>query len=91
MNSSLRNLLLNRICYSTGKKQYLLVMTESSAGQSFHWGISEALDYKWVKEKYHNGLYPTIIFHDPSDDLVVVVMTSNSNRSGYQSSNQSTF
>ena len=58
MNSSLRNLLLNRICYSTGKKQYLLVMTESSAGQSFHWGISEALDYKWVKEKYHNGLYP---------------------------------
>ena len=76
--------LLTGICYSTGLKQYLLVMTESSGEQSYSWGTSsQIVDFDWVEEEYDRGLSPTIIFHDPSSDRVLVVMTSDSNRSGY--------
>ena len=75
--------ILTGICYSTGMKQYFLVMTESSASQSIRGTISQAVDYDWVYEEYSKGLSPTIIFHDPSFNLVLVVMTSDTNRSGY--------
>ena len=76
---------LTGICYSTGKKQYFLVMTQSSEGQtqSHNWGTtSQAVDFNWVEEECRMGREPTIIFHDPSDNLVLVVTTSDRNRSG---------
>ena len=76
--------ILTGICYSTGLKKYLLVMTESSENQRYKWGTSsQIVDWDWVNEEYRMGRYPTIIFHDPSDDRVMVVMTSDGNRSGY--------
>ena len=67
---------LTGICYSTGKKQYFLVMTEQSAGQLQNYFTTDSdqeVD-KWWKE----GRHPTIIFRDPSDNKVLIVMTSDS-------------
>ena len=76
--------ILTGICYSTGKKQYLLVMTESSERQTYKLQTtSQATDNDWMNEEFQEGHYPTIIFHDPSDSVVIVVVTSDSNRSGY--------
>lgn len=38
---------------------------------------------KWIDEKYQKGLHPTIVFKDPTDDKVLIVMTEDENRSGY--------
>ena len=76
------------ICYSTGLKQYFVVMTEKPGNQSFKWfnevTTEERSDReKWINEKYQKGLHPTIIFKDPTDDKVLIVMTEDENRSGY--------
>ena len=75
-------MIITGICYSTGLKQYLVIMTESSEGQDYKWeseGISE-----WMDEQYEKKHHPTIIFTDPIDQDDFVVMTTDKNRSGYR-------
>ena len=66
--------IITGICYSTEKKEYLVVMTESSEGQNYG-----NYDSEWMDQEYKKGHYPTIIFHDPSDNKVLIVTTSDSN------------
>ena len=76
------------ICYSTGLGQYFVVMTEMPEGQSYKWfentGEGNAAKREWMRKKLDkDGFYPTIIFKDPTDDNLLIVMTQDKNRSGY--------
>ena len=75
-------MIITGICYSTGLKQYLVIMTESADGQSYHRG-SEGMS-EWMEEQYEKKRHPTIIFTDPTDQEDFVVMTTDKNRSGYR-------
>ena len=76
------------ICYSTGLKQYFVVLTEMTAEQCYWWrgkSKEEALAHnKWLNEKYNEEFYPTIVFQDPTDNKILIVMTKDENRSGYE-------
>ena len=72
------------ICYSTGLEQYFVVMTETPGMQSYKRFDTTKEDSdreNWVHEKYHQGLHPSIIFKDPNDDRLLIVMTEDENRS----------
>ena len=75
------------IRYTTGLKQSFVVMTETPRKQSYKWfnmTTEESRDREnWVDEKYREGLHPTIIFKDPTDDKLLIVITEDENRSGY--------
>lgn len=72
------------ICYSTGLEKYFVVMTEAPGMQSYKWFNTTTEDSDredWVQEKYHQGLHPSIVFKDPTDDKLLIVMTEDENRS----------
>lgn len=71
------------ICYSTGLGQYFVVMTETPQGQTYKWFDDTTARKNWVEVKFEEGFHPTIIFKDPTDLKFLVVMTTDSNRSGY--------
>ena len=72
------------ICYSRGLKQYFVVMTASMGAQCFRWfGKTERKAmHDWEKKKHDQGFHLTIIFNDPTDDKILIVMTKDKNRSG---------
>ena len=74
------------ICYSTGLKQYLLVMTKMPQEQTYRWfGNTERIARSdWEQEKFKQGFHPTIIFKDPTGNETLSVMTKDENRSGYK-------
>ena len=37
----------------------------------------------WELGKFEGGLYPTIIFKDPNDNRILIVMTNDENRSDF--------
>ena len=75
------------ICYSTGLKQYFVVMTKMAAGQCYRWHGNSKEECKarskWVDDKYQEGFHPTIVFNDPTDDKILIVMTEDKNRLDY--------
>ena len=76
--------IITSICYNQGLKEYLVVMTTISAGQSYMWTKDSSERSKWMDEMYEEKDYhPTIVFKDPNDDQILVVMTSDDQRSGY--------
>ena len=58
------------ICYSSGLKLYFVVMTASEEGQCF--SQFDTTERKAMNDrelgKFERGLYPTIIFKDPTDN-----------------------
>ncbi|KAL9953314.1 hypothetical protein ACROYT_G040712 [Oculina patagonica] len=73
------------ICYSTGLEQYFVVMTESSERQTHKWFGDGSAANNWADKQYHVGYHPTVIFKDPTDNKILVVMTTDKNRSSYTS------
>ena len=73
--------IITGICYSTGLNQYLVIMTESSEGQIYE--LLESAGKDWLDEWYAKEHHPTIVFKDPSQQNILVVMTGDANRSGY--------
>lgn len=71
------------ICYSTGLGQYFVVMTATPQGQTYGWFNNRTARCNWVQEKYKEGFHPTIIFEDPTDNSILMVMTKDENRSSY--------
>lgn len=71
------------ICYSPGRGQYFVVMTEIPQGQTYAWFNDGTARSNWMDEEYEEGFHPTIIFKDPTDNKTLVVMTTDENRSGY--------
>ena len=71
------------ICYSTGVGQYCVVMTETPQDQTYKWFDDATARANWVDVQFNEGFYPTIIFKDLTDIKFLVVMTTDSNRSGY--------
>ncbi|KAJ7354975.1 hypothetical protein OS493_029085 [Desmophyllum pertusum] len=71
------------LCYSSGLGQYFVVMTKTPEGQSYQCSEDRAARSKWMGEKSEKGFHPTIIFKDPTDQKIVVVMTEDQNRSSY--------
>ncbi len=73
------------LCYCSGKRQYLLVMTEMPAGQHYRWFHPDKDDElkEWEAAKYKEGYHPTIRMWDPNFNQSLSVMTTDSNRSGY--------
>ena len=73
------------ICYSTGLKQYLVVMTKMPQGQTYRlFDTTERIvERNWESEKFKQGFHPTIIFKDPTNNKTLRVMTKDENRSGY--------
>ena len=72
------------ICYSTGLKQYFVVMTASMGEQCFRWFDRTENMNDWEDKKYKQGFHPTIIFIDPTDKNALIVMTKDKNRSRFQ-------
>ena len=75
------------ICYSSGLKQYFVVMTASIGEQCSRWfGTTEGEARRdWKNKKYDQGFHPTIIFKDPTDNKTLIVMTEDKFRSGFVS------
>ena len=73
------------ICYSTGLKQYLVVMTKMPQRQTYRWfDTAETIAMSdWEREKFKQGFHPAIIFKDPTVNETLSVMTKDENRSGY--------
>ena len=65
------------ICYSTGLRQYFLVMTTIPELKTWKWfdGVGAARQWMIRNWEYH----PTIIFKDPTDRKILVVMTTDVN------------
>ena len=63
------------ICYSTGLRQYFVVVTNTPEIQSIYYlGYLTEVD-KWMKEQCHVGYYPNVIFFDQNLDKFLAVMT----------------
>ena len=71
------------ICYSSGRGRYLVVMTKTPEKQFYDRSDDEIARIKWMDEKEENEFHPTIIFKDPTDQKMLVVMTEDDNRPGY--------
>ena len=71
------------ICYSTGLRKYLVVMTEIPEVQSNHYFADTAVALNWMEEQHHVGYYPSLIFTVPTLSKTVVVMTTDEKRSSY--------
>ena len=72
--------IITALCYNHSLKEYLVVMTQSTFKQEHKW-----LDWKhdckkeiaeWIKQKRAEGYKYTIIFTDPTNDMNLLVMTS---------------
>ena len=72
------------ICYSTGLRQYFVVMTMIPEVQSSHYFDDTAVALNWMEEQHHVGHHPTIIFNIPTLNKTLVVMTTAENRSSYE-------
>ena len=70
------------ICYSTGLKQYFVVMTRIPEVQSSHyWFYDTTVALSGMEEQRGVGYHPTLIFMDPNDHKrTLVVMTTDENR-----------
>ena len=50
-------------------------MTESDAKQDRRWDKGNKKDENWKRDKERQGYNPTIIFKDPTDDMIWRVVT----------------
>ncbi|PFX14089.1 uncharacterized protein LOC111345226 isoform X1 [Stylophora pistillata] len=76
-------MVITGICYSPKLREYLLVMTESPAGQNYKWFDEGFPITPWLNNLHKEGFHPTIIFKDPADGKVLVVVTTDDNRSTF--------
>ena len=76
--------IITSICYNSGLEKYLIVMTESTAGQDYEWfNTSEgAKRSEWLKKQEKVWLVPMIFFLDPTDNQLLVVCTTDKSRKG---------
>ena len=77
--------IITSICYNSGLEKYLIVMTESTAGQDYErFNTSEgAKRSEWLKkQKKEDELVPMIYFLDPTDNQLLVVCTTDKSRKG---------
>ena len=75
------------ICYNHGLSEYLVIMTKSNASQSYGWfePSEESEQFNWEFEEYYEEKkHATIYFLNPNDDQLLVVCTSDKNRSGFK-------
>ena len=66
--------IITGICYSTGQRKYLVVVTEISNQQNYRKFRLESDLNKWVEEQNTVGFHPTIIFKDPTDKKTLAVL-----------------
>ncbi len=71
------------ICYCSGLKQYLVVMTKSEYRQMYFWTSNHDELNKWIGDNFSDGFFPTLIFNDTTDDQTLVVSTQDENRFDY--------
>ena len=76
-------LIITSICYNLGLREYLVVMTKSSARQLYHKSSDSIESPKWMEEMYFKGYFPTIIFQDPNSDHLLAVATADTQRTSY--------
>ena len=76
---------LTGICYSSGQERYFVVLTETPQKQKYKWFDHSDTTTRddWMGAQHERGYHPTIIFKDPADGTILVVMTMDENRSGY--------
>lgn len=86
INEGYRNgMVLTGICYSTRLEQYFVVITKTRQRQTSRWfTMNEGKDMEqWVDHKYECGFHPSIIFTDPTNKMVLIVVTSDQNKLNY--------
>ena len=71
------------ICYSTGLGKYFVVMTETPQGQAYERFDNNTGRGNWVQEKHKERFHITIIFKDPTDNNILMVITKDETRSRY--------
>ena len=73
-------MIVTSICFCEKTKRYLVVMTESDAMQDRRWDTGNKKDDNWRKDKERGGYHPTIVFKDPTDDMIWRVVTKDNDR-----------
>ena len=73
-------MIVTSICFCGKRKLYLAVMTESDVRQDRRWDTGNKKDENWLRDKERGGYHPTIVFKDPTDDLIWRVVTKDNHR-----------
>ena len=73
-------MIVTSICFCEKRKLYLAVMTESDVRQDRMWDTGNKKDENWLRDKERGGYHPTIVFKDPTDDLIWRVVTKDNHR-----------
>lgn len=72
--------IITDICYSTGQRKYLVVVTETTNKQIYRkFRLVTDLN-SWVEDKHTMGFQPTIIFKDPADNKILAVMINDGSK-----------
>ena len=69
------------ICYSTGLRQYFVVMTMIAEVQSsYDWFDDTTVALNWMEEQSGVGYHPILLLMDPNDHKTLAVMTTDGDR-----------
>lgn len=58
-------------------------MTETPQGQTYKWFDKSTDIANWMAVQFKEGYHPAILFKDPTDKNILVVMTTDDNRLDY--------
>jgi len=75
--------IITGICYSTGERKYLVVVTEMSNQQNYRKFRFVSDLNKWVEEQNTVGFHPTVIFKDPTDKKTLAVLIKDGTKTRY--------
>lgn len=76
-------MVISGVCYSPGLREYCLVMTEFPERQKYQWFDEGSPITPSLNKLQEQGFLPTIIFKDPADRKVLVVVTNDDSRSTF--------
>jgi len=71
------------ICYATGLGKYFVFMTETQQRQAYKRFDNNVTRDNWMQEKHNEGFHVAIIFKDPTDNNILMVMNKDETRSRY--------
>ena len=71
---------ITELYYTKKTGLYYLVMTESTEGQYYQWGMNNDVFNAKVAAGYH----PTLVLLHQTNDMILTIMPTASNRSGYK-------
>ena len=82
-----KNYILTGLCYSIKMAKYFIVLTKRLSIRQelklFKASDGLKIRQKWLKEKYKQGLSPSLLFVDPTNDKTLIVATKQEGKKDY--------